>query len=980
MAHTAYMIFSHITGKQISVTDEHWKTAETFASSLPSTVKETVKEPVKEPVILSKDRLFVTAANAKFVEAAANAVRSLKTVEPSVKAIVYIWPDVSERLQEVLRKVGADEIRLLPTTTVTFWSDFWNPEHYAWKLWIHKTLLDEVTDNTSILYCDSGMVITSPLTKLWAQIAGKGILAIDDATQQNKRWCHPTFCKNMNVTPAELEANQLWAGCFGYRKGAFDAIANEALRIAQTERETVVGNKWSMYSNICMGHRHDQSILSILTQRARVPRIPLKDVYCDISHRAAEQFGVPLYVHRGNYKALDPIVEGIDEGYVINLERRKDRLEKFKASHPNLKDKVYVSPAIDGKTLVLTPELVHCFRNNDFKWKKSVMGCALSHLHLWEKLANDTLAKRYLIMEDDVKFQTNWLAKWYPMIPHIPQDADVIYLGGLLPPNKPAFDYITEKVNPFFAKVAKNTLTTPYPRRYFHFCNYSYVLTKTGAQKLVQLVKERGIFTSGDHMIVNHGDEFLNIYFTTPLLATCFQEDDPIYQKSEFNNFNRVDNFDSDLWNNTECFTEKEILSVNGEVDKEDKPMLEIKEIVEVQKEDKIIVWNRFLKQIALKQLEAKTIDEIFEIWNAMDDKEFIKYFGWFRIFEQFIVSRNEQLLEKKEQLIAYIEKLKGNRETIFKEVMKVLLEKKGEAKPQVAMYVLPKTETQVIYHMSEIDPNTFLEKDWLTYVFKKPIVWKKIDSHTDLSGATVLYQKIPGHSSFVSTFFQTILSQLVEKSQKIVLLHLSDEFSNDDISIYGSKAVSKVVRNYWRQDLPSTIIQLPLGYTNGRSHYAYPSTPLFKDRTHLWSFAGSLDRPGREEALNCLKKTNEYCCNGKERWETPYPQDGPAYIDTLRKSKFVPCFAGSVALESYRLYEAIEHGAIPIYVPSPRDEYTEMYGKHPFLGFPSWEKAAEMLPLLAAKPEIMEKHRLLCLNWWEEKKKALQLALEPTT
>jgi GR25 family glycosyltransferase involved in LPS biosynthesis len=136
------------------------------------------------------------------------------------------------------------------------------------------------------------------------------------------------------------------------------------------------------------------------------------------------------------------------------------------------------------------------------------MGCALSHLALWEKLAKDNLAKRYLIMEDDVKFHENWLAHWYPMVPHIPEEADVIYLGGILPPNKEAFQHVVDRVNPFFAKVAKNTLTTPYPRRYFHFCNYSYILTQSGARKLVQLVKERGIFTSGDHMIVNHGDDF----------------------------------------------------------------------------------------------------------------------------------------------------------------------------------------------------------------------------------------------------------------------------------------------------------------------------------------------------------------------------------------------------------------------------------------------------------------------------------------
>ena len=43
------------------------------------------------------------------------------------------------------------------------------------------------------------------------------------------------------------------------------------------------------------------------------------------------------------------------------------------------------------------------------------------------------------------------------------------------------------------------------------------------------------------------------------MLSECAQENDPVYQKSDFNNFNRVDTFDSDIWNNVECFTQDEI-------------------------------------------------------------------------------------------------------------------------------------------------------------------------------------------------------------------------------------------------------------------------------------------------------------------------------------------------------------------------------------------------------------------------------------
>jgi hypothetical protein len=232
---------------------------------------------------------------------------------------------------------------------------------------------------------------------------------------------------------------------------------------------------------------------------------------------------------------------------------------------------------------------------------------------------------------------------------------------------------------------------------------------------------------------------------------------------------------------------------------------------------------------------------------------------------------------------------------------------------------------------------------------------------------------RIPGKEDYVKTVFQNIASQLESISATMTLLHLSDEYGKDDLSIYESKVFPKIIRNYWRANLPKSIIQLPLGYTNGRSHYGYAETPTFADRKYLWTFTGSLDRPGRVESLFALEKTGNYRIFAKESWDKPYVQDGPQYIEQLRNTKFVPCFAGSSALESYRLYEALEHGAIPFYVATQTDEYKEMYGIVPFLGFPSWDVAAKTLPLLAEKHEVIEKHRKSCLQWWAEKKQSLK-------
>jgi hypothetical protein len=65
-------------------------------------------------------------------------------------------------------------------------------------------------------------------------------------------------------------------------------------------------------------------------------------------------------------------------------------------------------------------------------------------------------------------------------------------------------------------------------------------------------------FTVSDHLL-GHPSVGLVKYFTNPLLSYCFQEEDPVYVNSQFNDLHREDTFDSDLWNNKECFSEEDL-------------------------------------------------------------------------------------------------------------------------------------------------------------------------------------------------------------------------------------------------------------------------------------------------------------------------------------------------------------------------------------------------------------------------------------
>ena len=146
-----------------------------------------------------------------------------------------------------------------------------------------------------------------------------------------------------------------------------------------------------------------------------------------------------------------------------------------------------------------------------------------------------------------------------------------------------------------------------------------------------------------------------------------------------------------------------------------------------------------------------------------------------------------------------------------------------------------------------------------------------------------------------------------------------------------------------------------------------------------MWSFAGSLDRPGRKEALSALNTLTPFESKTKATFGDPSPLQGSAYTDQLRDSKFIPAFKGFWSLESFRLYEALEAGAIPLYVPSEGtlgDEYTEVLGKSPLLALPSWSQAPILLEQLIKNPAVMEQHRQDLQTWWKEKKQAFRTIL----
>jgi GR25 family glycosyltransferase involved in LPS biosynthesis len=821
----------------------------------------------------------------------------------SVRCTVFLAPDVDvETYQTYVKSNPKFQFVHLQHDSVHVegFDDFWTPTHYAWKPYIlQRVNADPAYAGTLCFYNDCGMAVLDEAVDYLKVARDAGLCFLEDGRQTNRMWCHAEFCRALGVSEAEADARQIWAGAFAFVAGSAlaTAVLDEAWTWAQ-RRSVIVGEKWlgKPDASGCYGHRHDQSIYSIVGRRKGAGFYPLDLVYNDHSMFLAQKQGCALYVHRGGFKLKAPVFEGIDEVRLINLERRTDRLEKFRAAHPEWHHRVCVEKAVDGRALTLTTALAALFKPNDFLWKKAIMGCALSHLKVWKKLAEDNTIGSMLVLEDDVLFKGDFLSRWPAAARTVPADWDVLYLGGVLPPNKAMYEKMVEPVNAHWGRIKENQVFGQrVANRYFHFCNYSYVLRRSAAVKLLASIESRGGYhTSADHMICNAVDLFKH-YVLRPAAAGCYQDDDPKYANSEFNNFNRVDGFDSDLWNNDERFSKEEIDGVSvsagagvsvsasaGLVDaalNDIKPVETHQPIMQVPENPKNLVIYTVGPHDCEKLKNVKEYDWIFTLLNGTLKPEDI-----------------------------------------------------GTARQHEKRYITLK-------HIEDV-------------------------AHEPLDCTPLFLVQIP-HMQM----YEYIFHRYNAAGKKFKVLHLSDEFGKDPIEWVKLDSCVSVLRNYPRPDLEDSekVRTIPLGWaqSSGEREAPWQQTPSLPFREYTWSFYGTR-WAGRDMLLEPLKSVGPHKYTLFDTWNDPNQLGTIEYLGSMLNSVFVACPGGQNA-ETFRFYEALECGAIPLVVRRPGDDgWWAMVAKYINLApIYTWLQAPSIIEYFMKNKEMMEKYRLSILAGW---------------
>ena len=121
------------------------------------------------------------------------------------------------------------------------------------------------------------------------------------------------------------------------------------------------------------------------------------------------------------------------KSFILNLDRRPDRLEKIKQQKNYLPENLEYVSACDGTKLKINSRLRSlCRRKGDYFMRPGVIGCALSHIKLYEQLLYNELEEidGYVIFEDDVVADENFnyrMKRIFTIMENKGENPDIIF-------------------------------------------------------------------------------------------------------------------------------------------------------------------------------------------------------------------------------------------------------------------------------------------------------------------------------------------------------------------------------------------------------------------------------------------------------------------------------------------------------------------------------------------------------------------------
>lgn len=269
--------------------------------------------------------------------------------------------------------------------------------------------------------------------------------------------------------------------------------------------------------------------------------------------------------------------------------------------------------------------------------------------------------------------------------------------------------------------------------------------------------------------------------------------------------------------------------------------------------------------------------------------------------------------------------------------------------------------------------------KSWLEHLFRNVNCrFHHYDKASDLE----LHKNCIVVTSTTENYFY--LKRLQATNQKYGVILLSDECLDAPLFFLDDPNCRFLARNYLHPGCirHPKVFHFGLGYKNEFERHAEPRRPSAK-RKFIWSFTGSL-KADRQEAIEKFSQFEPHYTYLVEKFNDPNYLKVRNYAETLNNSMFVLAPAGGASNDSFRIYEALECGAIPVVMRhTPHMPVAPSYwhgifpgSEMPFIVADSWDDAAAQVKTLIDEKEV-EATRKECVNFWRTWKKIWQKEFE---
>lgn len=245
----------------------------------------------------------------------------------------------------------------------------------------------------------------------------------------------------------------------------------------------------------------------------------LSGIYCLHTGKLTSERDVLNAYSLNNLTQFDKMTEGsststIKRKWYLNLDRRPDRRGWFEKVNKKILDVFPVErrSAVDGKTITSNYYIRSAFDRNNHHWRKSMIGCALSHIGLWyETLKYPKAMDASLILEDDVILCDRFPERLTQTLGKMNTAYDILILGHHM--KRVDSRYIDESQETQVTRV--NTLDSA---EMSLGGTFGYVITKQGAHKMLQFLQLHTIDQGIDTMMIKACNT-LKVFYVTPHLV-----------------------------------------------------------------------------------------------------------------------------------------------------------------------------------------------------------------------------------------------------------------------------------------------------------------------------------------------------------------------------------------------------------------------------------------------------------------------------